>query len=230
MSDPRPLPTQAEIAVLEALADEREVLSARVAGGTLLFRGTLLHVDRGREFLVLARSGDPRVDEALFAEPAVEFFAEWGEWRIAFPALGPQAACHEGEDAVRAGFPSTVSIARRRMFERAPVAEGSLRCVAFSGSVPVFEAAVTNISQGGLGLLVETAGDFLVPGMVLPGCRLEGARGASATVDLEVRHTAVATGPDGRRAVRAGCRFVSLSPSAMALVAAHVGTAPASPS
>ena len=47
--------------------------------------------------------------------------------------------------------------------------------------------------------------------------------GEPATVDLEVRHTAVITGADGGRTVRAGCRFVNLSPSAMALVAEFVG-------
>jgi c-di-GMP-binding flagellar brake protein YcgR len=226
MEQPGPLPTQAEIAVLEALADQREVLSAGGGGAMAGFRGALRFVDPQRRYVVVGRSGDRVADEALLAQAGVEFFVEWGEWRIVFAAQAPEAVTHEGAEAIRLLFPQSVSIGRRRMFERAPVSGSALRCVAYSGAVAVFEASVTDISQGGVGLRIDTAGDALEPGMVLQGCRLEGLQGDPATVDLEVRHTEATWLADGQRTVRAGCRFVNLSPSAMALVSRYAGAKP----
>ena len=93
-----------------------------------------------------------------------------------------------------------------------------LRCVAYSGTVPIFEAAVTNLSRGGLGLHVESSGEALQPGMVLPACRIERKGRQPLPVDLEVRHTSVVTMPDGSRAVRVGCRFVDPSAAVLALI------------
>lgn len=217
-------PTEAEIAVLEALAAQGEVLSAGAAPGATGFRTTLRFVDPLRQFILVARSGDQGADAAFAALARAEFVVEWGEWRIAFAAESPEAVSREGMAAIRLRFPRSVAISRRRMFVRSPVPDRSLRCVAYSGAVAVFEAVVTDISQGGVGLQIDDAGDALEPGMVLPRCRILRSGGEPATVDLEVRHTAVITGADGGRTVRAGCRFVNLSPSAMALVAGFVGT------
>jgi len=45
-----------------------------------------------------------------------------------------------------------------------------------------------------------------------------------------VRHTSTAILDDGRRVVRAGCRFVELTPAAAALVEEYVANHPASAS
>ena len=108
------------------------------------------------------------------------------------------------------------------MFERATVPENALlRCVTHSGAGKVLDATVTDVSQGGIGLQLGHAGDVLVPGMVLQGCRIECHDREPVIVDLEVRQTTTAILPDGRRVVRAGCRFVDLSPSTIALVAEY---------
>lgn len=219
----RSRPTEAEIAVLEALAAQGEILSAGAANGAKGFRTRLRFVDPLRRYVVVARSGDQGADAAFMALARAEFLVEWGEWRIAFAAEGPEAASHEGAAAIRLRFPESVAISRRRMFERSPVPDRSLRCVAYSGARTLFDAVVTDISQGGVGLQISAAGATLEPGMVLPGCRITRGGGEPATVDLEVRHTAAIIGTDGGRMVRSGCRFVNLSASAMALVAEFVG-------
>ena len=225
----RPLATDAETAVLQALAAQGEVLSAGATSGVPVIRTRLRFVDPGRQYLVVARTGDKVTDDALLAMAHVELFVEWGEWRIAFAADRPEPVSHEGMDAIRLQFPESVSINRRRMFERAPVPGSSLRCVSRSGTVPAFEAIVTDISQGGIGIQIDSAGEAFQPGMVLAGCRIERPAGEPVTVDLEVRHTAAVDRPDGHRAVRAGCRFVNLSPGTMALVAEFVGNRPGVP-
>jgi hypothetical protein len=93
--------------------------------------------------------------------------------------------------------------------------------VACLGAAATFEAIVTDISRGGIGIQSDSAGDALEPGTILAGCRIEGAGREPLVVDMEVRHTASTSHPDGSRTMRAGCRFVSLSPAAMALAAEY---------
>ena len=66
----------------------------------------------------------------------------------------------------------------------------------------------------------------LMPGMILKGCRIECPDYEPVIVDLEVRHTTTDRLPGGRQIVRAGCRFLSLSPAAMGLIAKYVHTEP----
>lgn len=203
------LPTDAEIGVLEALAAQGEVLSARIDALSPLLRMRLLFVDPHREFLVVSREVGGAADERLLGLEEVSFYVEWGEWRIAFSGRHPQPAVHDGVDAIRLRFPGQVAIGRRRMHERVPVPAESMRCVARSRSGIVFEATVTDISAGGVGLQVEAKADAIAPGMVFPGCRLERRAGEAQVVDLEIRHTAVTRLPDGRSLLRMGCRFVN---------------------
>lgn len=226
MAVKRQQPSEAEIAVLEALALEGESLAIQRDGKSAC-RLRLLLVDPAREFLVLGSSGEASRDRSLVEQQSLELCVEWGEWRIAFSADRPEPASHQGVSAIRVAFPESLSIKRRRLHERAEIPESApLRCFAHSGTGAIFEAIVTNVSQGGVGLQLDFAGASLEPGMVLPGCRLEAVGSAPAIVDLEIRHTTMTTLPDGRRVSRAGCRFANLSAEAAKLVARYVAVRP----
>lgn len=218
-------PTEAEAGVLEALAAQGEVLSTSLAEYAGLLRTRLLAVDRDSGFVFIATSGDCGADGALLRQREASFFVEWGEWRISFTAAAPEPAVFRGRAAIRLGIPGSVNIGRRRMFERHAVAGGAIRCVAYSGAVTVFEAEVTDVSEGGIGLAAELAGAGIEPGVILPRCRIERTAHDPLVVDIEVRHTATTTHPDGRRRWRAGCRFLNLSPAAREAVAELVGVA-----
>ncbi|HEX4944233.1 MAG TPA: PilZ domain-containing protein [Usitatibacteraceae bacterium] len=219
----RGMPSDAEIGVLEALAADGQTIASAPGSCTPPFRARLRFVDPGRGFLVLESSGDKAADAAFLARPRTELLVEWGEWRIAFAGEEPHAASHEGVAAIRIRFPESVSISRRRMFERAPVPERApLHCVAYSGASVIMDATITDMSQGGIGLQVESAGDALQPGMVLLGCRIESPGREPVVVHLEVRHTATTRLPDGSHTVRAGCRFTNLSPRATAFVTEYL--------
>jgi len=208
----RPLPTDAEIAVLEALVAEGEDLLARSASGGLSYSVKLRHLDpQRRHFVIAAREGHLS-QSALPADAPVDFEVLFGEWRVAFSADHPHHVTHEGEPAVQLEFPERVSISKRRQHARASVPENApLRLVAYSGAAPIFEATIIDMSRGGMGLQVDFGGDSLHPGMVLGSCRVEREGREMVTVSLEVRHTSNAVLPDGRRVVRAGCRFLAFT-------------------
>lgn len=215
----RPVPAESEIAVLAALVAEGEDLLARSATGGLTYTVKLRHLDpRHRHLVIAAREGRLSPD-ALPADAPVNFKVLFGEWRVTFSADHPHHVTHEGRPAIQLEFPESVSISKRRQHARASVSQHApLRLVAYSGAAPIFEATITDVSRGGMGLVVDFGGDSLHPGMVLGSCRVERDGGEPVTVDLEVRHTSIATLPDGRRVVRAGCRFIALSAAAAKLV------------
>lgn len=208
----RPLPTDAEIAVLEALVAEGEDLLARSAAGGLSYSVRLRHLDPQRRHFVIAAREGRLSPAALPADAPVDFEVLFGEWRVAFSADHPHHVTHEGEPAIELEFPERVAISKRRQHARASVPETSpLRLVAYSGAAPIFEASITDVSRGGIGLQVDFGGDALHPGMVLGSCRVEREGREMVTVSLEVRHTSHAVLPDGRRVVRAGCRFLAFT-------------------
>lgn len=221
-------PTEAEIGVLEALAAQGEVIVTKAAAGTTPYRTRLRLVDPGRRFLLFDRSGDAAADSLVLGQSQVDFLVEWGEWRIGFAVANPVAAEHGGAAVIRADFPGSIAISRRRMLPRSAVPPGAaLRCVAHSGASAVFEGDVLDVSQGGIGMQGEAKGASLEPGMVLAASRLVRGGREPVVVDLEVRHTARVTLQDGRQVLRIGCRFVNLSPAAMRLVAEYAGARPA---
>jgi len=211
--------TDAEIAVLEALAAQGEILEAKTGASTPPFRSRLRLVDRQRRLLLFDRSIDQAADKALLALPHARLQIKWGEWRVAFVAANPVSYSHEGSEAIRLDFPETVEIGRRRMHQRTPDPQPRLRCAAYVGDASVFDAVVTDLSRGGIGLEIDFTADELEPGTILAGYRLESQGREPVSVDLEVRHTT--SEPHGPRILHAGCRFVNPSPAAMALIAAY---------
>jgi c-di-GMP-binding flagellar brake protein YcgR len=207
-----------EIAVLEALALEGTMIDARLASGVQAFHTRLLLVDPGRRFILIQAGEDTAANARLLAGPRANLYAELGEWRIEFNAETPLPVSHEGTRAVRLAFPASIAISRRRQQERVIVpTHYQLRCVGQAVGGARFEATVTDVSPGGIGLLQEASGR-LEPGTVLSGCRLERPGKTPVEVDLEVRYTERVALPDGRPGRKVGYRFVNPSPAMRELI------------
>lgn len=219
--------TKEEIEVLEALAAQGEILESKPGTCTPRFHSRLLKVDRQRRLLLLECSIDEAANMALLSLPRADLQIDWGEWRIAFTTDNPASVPYAGAAAIRLNFPDTVDIGRRRLFQRTPDPKPPLRCVDYVGDAIAFEFTVIDVSQGGLSLKVDFAADELEPGVVLPGCRLECAGREPVSVDLEIEYTTRTTLEGGNRVGRLGCRFVNLSPAAMAFIAGYTDAKPA---
>jgi len=83
---------------------------------------------------------------------------------------------------------------------------------------------IVDISAGGIGFIVHTPAIPLETGTLLLGCRIEAPDGAVVEVDLEVRYTRPMDAPEGKSAVRSGCRLVNPSAEALALIRLYVGS------
>ena len=96
-------------------------------------------------------------------------------------------------------------MSERRTHPRAP-ARAPVICEMRVGEV-AFEATVVDLSLGGIGTLVYDASVRLDPGSRIAGARIRHPQREAVTVELEVRHVARVTLPDGLPANRAGCRL-----------------------
>jgi hypothetical protein len=111
------------------------------------------------------------------------------------------------------------------MYPRTQDPRPPLVCQVYSSADVMIEAVVTDVSQGGIGMDVDSA-SALEPGAVLVGCRLQYLDWEPVIVDLEVRHTATIILGDGRQIVRGGCRFLHLPLAAMGIIAKYVDPKP----
>ena len=156
---------------------------------------------------------------SLLAAPQVVLLAELDEWRIEITADNPRPASRDGVRAIQLAFPHAVEIKRRRMLERTPVPPRlSLRCIGYAGGEACFAGIVTDVSQGGLGMLQESSKNPLHPGMELAGYQLECPGRERVQVDLKVRFVGAMTGEDGPPRLKIGCQFVNPSAEALALI------------
>jgi len=80
----------------------------------------------------------------------------------------------------------------------------SLRCEMRIGALSL-EAAVVDISVGGIGTLVYDSRVRIEPGTVVERARIVHPTRPAIPVELEVRHVSQVTDADGRTANRAGC-------------------------
>ena len=190
----------------------------------MVFQSRLRFVDPEQQFLLLEPSTDATVNAALLHMRRVDLLVEWGEWRINFSGNDPKSVSDAGSEAIRLSFPEELSINRRRMLPRASIPQQqSLVCTLREESGAVwFVGEITDISQGGVGLLMETP-VILEPGMQLFKCSIERSDHDPIIVDLEVRHTETVNLPGGRVARRVGCKFLNLSPEIVAFVANTFG-------
>jgi len=113
---------------------------------------------------------------------------------------------------------------QRREYDRATITpQVPLECLADEGGVLSFKGGLVDISIGGLGFLVYDPNITLEPGTLLRGCRIALPGGGECLADLEVRYTQAITMPNGRRALRSGCRFLTASPQLAALAKRVLG-------
>jgi len=212
--------------VLVALRDRGEPISVQLESGRPSFASRLLWIDPQMQFIVVARSADAATDAALLARPRCIFTCALGAWQVEFVAAEPRLVRHSAQEAIRLRYPELMSGHQRRAEGRVAPPQGlPLKCVADAGGVMSFDAHVVDISSGGVAVLLYHPGITLEPGTVLKGCIIEHPSLGPLMVDMEVRYSEPVRLKDGRRARRAGCRFVDPPAQLKALIRRIAGRA-----
>ncbi len=177
------------------------------------FESQIFLVDPRNGRVVFGRSAREAANQALLSRPRCTFHLEMAGWHIEFVAAGPRAVTFKGRKLIECRFPEILASNPRRQHERAEARPPlALRVEADAGGIMPFDARIVDIAAGGVGFLIYAESITLEPGTLLRGCRIELPGGKAASTDLEVRYSTPVTLPNGRRAMRSGCRFIAPGP------------------
>jgi c-di-GMP-binding flagellar brake protein YcgR len=179
----------------------------------LTFETVILMVDPKGGRLVLARAARELANAAVLSRPRCTFHCEMAGWHIEFVASAPRSVSFKGQKLIECRFPEILASNPRRQHEREAAHPAlALRVEADAGGIMPFDARIIDVAAGGIGFLVYAESIILEPGTVLRGCRIQLPDGRITDADLEVRYSTPVTLPNGRRAMRSGCRFLRPSP------------------
>lgn len=206
--------------VLNLLLQSGDTVQCNLAAGGMLFESRVLFVDPAHAYILLESGANEEATAALLARPRASFHASSGGRHVEFSAAGARRVEHEGGPAVRLSFPEILITQQSRASERVCVLpQVALKLVADAGGPLSFMGTLVDISAGGFACMEYAPSITLEPGTLLKGCRIEVHGRPPATADLEVRYSRMTTLPDGRRAIRSGCRFLNTNPELKALLA-----------
>lgn len=156
----QPLPTEAEIAVLDALVSEGVDLFARSPQGSGTVTVRLRYIDPKRHCLVIDSPAHAIRAEELPVGAPVLFEVLYGEWRVTFTSGHAEPIVHDGGPAFRVGFPARIAVNRRCLQPRASVPQDDrLKLVAYAGAAAIFEGLITDVNRGGIGVQIDFGGD-----------------------------------------------------------------------
>ena len=200
--------------VLDKVKKERVLVTAYFP--KLTFQSPLILVDPKGGRIVLDRSDAEAANRALLSRPRCAFHCELAGWHVEFVAAEPRAVVHQRRQLIQCRFPELLASNPRRQYERIQVKPPlPLRVQADDAGIMPFDGMIVDLSVEGVGFLVYASSITLEPGTVLRGCRIQLPGGAECVSDLEVRYSQAVTLPNGQRAMRSGCRFISASPEIM---------------
>lgn len=196
--------------IFQLLAQEQSPLSAEIGNGGHSFASRILSVDSATGHFAIAYCAQKAINAMLLDSPTLELTATDRQGlHFTFEASAPEEIQVEGQPAIQFALPKALLLHNQREHPRLPVpADLALRCIADAAGVIPFESHITDISHDGLGCLVYDPDIKLDTGTVLHGSRIILPNGGAVLADLEVRHIATTTLPDGTTAHRAGLRFV----------------------
>ncbi|WP_374348750.1 flagellar regulator YcgR PilZN domain-containing protein [Chitinimonas sp.] len=195
-------------AVLDEIAREHCPLVSHLHGRTLLFATHLLTHSAERGEIALSVCDNPAANQAALASDTLVLHSriERGQLEIPLAKLSMQ------DGQLRSRYPEYLVLRQRRGQQRLkPLPERPLQCVADEDGVLSFDAVVVDLSVSGLGALIYGDEIRLSPGTLLKGCRIAHAGGTVSGLDIEVLYADPVELPDGRKACRAGCRFVGMN-------------------
>ena len=182
------------------------------------FQAQLAIIDPRAGRIVLTRSPVEAANAAVLSRPRCTFHCEMGGWHIEFVAAEPRAVVFRRRSLIECRFPELIASNPRRSHDRVRLKSPMpLRVHADTRGIMPFEAMLLDFGLGGVAFLAYASSITLEPGTVLRGCRIAMPGGGECLADLEVRYTQAITMPNGKRALRSGCRLLTGPPQLAAL-------------
>ncbi len=206
---------------LRSLMQKRAMLSAFIDASADSFLTAILAISPDERYLILDAASDDTINRRVEGAEQLICVTQLDKIKIQFAARDLIRIDHEGHDAFRIPMPDLLLRLQRREYYRLTAANPhNLSClipINNGGEQRVIsvEAAVLDISGGGLAVLMPPGEPPFEPDMEFSDCRLMLPETGPVTTALRVRNIFRITNRDGSVMIRAGCEFIDL-PTSMA--------------
>ncbi|UXY16103.1 flagellar brake protein [Chitiniphilus purpureus] len=172
---------------------------------------TLLAVDAAQ--LVFDAASEPKTNQMLATQGAC-CVSQLRGVKLQFELAPLTPASHAGRACLIGPAPAAIlQLQRRQAFRMRLPISNPIHCVCSDPSHPGLTGTISDLSMGGLGLVLSQQQD-LYPDELLHQCCFELPGQGQIETDLRIRDRLVMTLRNGVPRLRYGCRFVQLPPSA----------------
>ncbi|NLC61110.1 MAG: flagellar brake protein [Gammaproteobacteria bacterium] len=208
--------------LLQSLADQRTALTAHPDGSGQSFPSAVLEVDE--DGLLLDGSPIPSVNQRAGGAGYWLCLAQVDRVQVRFRVERPQRTLEQECVAFRAALPASLHHLQRREFYRleTPVNESPWCIFPDPDGGEPLRWRVTDISAGGIAVLLPQEDQVLELQRRYPGCALELPDGERIEVALIVCSLVTRTRADGQPQQRAGLKFAGLPRGADAMIQRHI--------
>jgi len=210
--------------LLRELMRRGAMITAFFNEGNDHFLTTLLAVDD--EFLTLDWSPNPEINRKALESRKVVFIANHDKVKVQFVCSVLKEIMFEGRSAFRGATPVSVMRLQRREYYRlvTPVSR-PVKCLIPTSdrfALREAEAAVLDISNGGVCLLAPPEGVTLKVGLSIENCRIILPDMGALHTTLQIRNAFDVTLENGNHVRRFGCQFLNVDGTAMNLIQRYI--------
>jgi len=211
--------------ILRELMHSATPITASFDGGGFALTA-VVGVDAERRELLFEVPPRDELARKLLSSPRVTMGTNKDGVRVKFAVSHPRRAAHDGRAAFAASLPEALMRIQRRETYRVPCSiTRPLKCIipGRPGARPVtMEVVVLDISCGGIAVMDGHPSMNFEANRRYHGCKIELPGTGTLVFDLEVCNTIPVTLENGTMRLRAGCRFISVTPAMASLVQRHI--------
>lgn len=201
------------MAILRNLMENKALVTMQTEDGREFLVTTIVALEPDAGRLLLGCGDTPEKNAALLQSPSVSFSSFHERIRVQFTSVDLELVTVDGRPHFGIPVPTDLVRYQRREFFRLPTSlTNPIKCLIPTPNGDI-DAAVVDISVGGIGILAYEREVMVVSGDVYHGCRLTMPDGGSFLVSLGVRSTYDVTLKNGVLSHRAGCQFINLPAS-----------------
>lgn len=209
--------------ILRAVMEKGELVSAHFNRGESFILTSIVGIDPDEGFVVLDFGANEALNRKILDSDKIIFVTTHDKVKVQFTAKRIEKTRFEGRNAFRIELPEILIKLQRREYYRVttPIAN-PLKCVVPLPGNQRVEVTITDISIGGIGIILPPAGMGIEPGMVFQGCHLALPDVGNILANLEIRNLFEVTLRSGLKTKRAGCQFTDMPASMQSMIQRYI--------
>ncbi|BCB28299.1 flagellar brake protein YcgR [Sulfurimicrobium lacus] len=209
--------------ILRAIQNKNELVTAYFNHGKDFILTSIIDVDGDAGSLTLDFGADEIINQRALASDKIILVTAMDRVKVQFVVDGMKPVEHLGRPAFKAGIPrELLKLQRREYYRLSTPVINPIKCVMTMAGGAKIEAAIADISLGGIAI---TDGQHVIAfeiGDKFSACRIVLPEIGTVTTEIEIRNVHEVTMKNGSKALRAGCMFIGLPSGQQAMIQRYI--------